>query len=138
MGGYGAFKLALGTNKFSYAASLSGALVGQAREEDFLSMGKLPYWEGIFGSFKDFSGSKNDLLALANQCEKRPELYAWIGEQDFLKPMNDQTIATLKQLNYDIVYETAPGKHEWYYWNKQIERVLEWLPIDYVQEERLS
>lgn len=138
MGGYGAFKFALGTNQFSYAASLSGALVGNPRQEDFLNMEKLSYWQGIFGDFDDFAGSKNDILALAKTCHKRPKLYAWIGEQDFLKPINDVAISTLQQLNYDIIYETAPGTHEWYYWNKQIERVLEWLPINYVQEERLS
>ncbi|TQE85139.1 esterase family protein, partial [Streptococcus suis] len=30
------------------------------------------------------------------------------------------------------------GKHEWYYWNQQIEKVLQWLPIDFELEERLS
>ncbi|MGC4431588.1 esterase family protein, partial [Streptococcus suis] len=29
-------------------------------------------------------------------------------------------------------------KHEWYYWNKQLEKLFEWLPIDYKKEERLS
>ena len=44
----------------------------------------------------------------------------------------------LKKAGLDIEASVGPGKHEWYYWNKQIERVLEWLPINYVQEERLS
>ena len=29
-------------------------------------------------------------------------------------------------------------KYEWYYWNQQLESLLEWLPINYVKEERLS
>ena len=38
----------------------------------------------------------------------------------------------------DIDYRTDHGRHEWYYWEKQLEAYLEWLPIDYVKEERLS
>lgn len=39
-------------------------------------------------------------------------------------------------MNFDLTYETSDGIHEWYYWTKMIERVFEWLPIDYVKEER--
>ena len=38
----------------------------------------------------------------------------------------------------DIDYSTDHGRHEWYYWEKQLEAYLEWLPIDYIKEERLS
>ena len=44
----------------------------------------------------------------------------------------------LKALGLDIDYRTDHGRHEWYYWEKQLEAYLEWLPIDYVKEERLS
>ena len=136
MGGYGAFKLALATDRFSYAASLSGALVGNT--EPLLDLESLTYWQGIFGDLGKFSGSENDILTLAEDCQNRPKLYNWVGEQDEFKNINDTAVAKLKQLSYDVTYETASGRHEWYYWEKQIERVLEWLPIDYVREERLS
>ncbi|MDF8367418.1 esterase family protein [Weissella paramesenteroides] len=136
MGGYGAFKMAFATDKFSYASSLSGALVGET--DTLLDLESLTYWRGIFGDLDHFIGSENDILTLAERCENKPKLYDWIGEQDEFKQLNDTAVSKLKQLSYDITYETAPGRHEWYYWDKQIERVLEWLPINYVQEERLS
>ena len=49
-----------------------------------------------------------------------------------------QAEADLKALGLDIDYRTDHGRHEWYYWEKQLEAYLEWLPIDYVKEERLS
>ena len=52
--------------------------------------------------------------------------------------MNDKAVADLKALGLDIDYSTDHGRHEWYYWEKQLEAYLEWLPIDYVKEERLS
>jgi len=30
-------------------------------------------------------------------------------------------------LGLDAVYEEGPGKHEWGYWDQQIQRVLEWI-----------
>ena len=49
-----------------------------------------------------------------------------------------KAVADLKALGLDIDYRTDHGRHEWYYWEKQLEAYLEWLPIDYVKEERLS
>lgn len=43
-----------------------------------------------------------------------------------------------KKAGLDIEASVGPGKHEWYYWNQQIEKVLTWLPIDFELEERLS
>jgi putative tributyrin esterase len=35
----------------------------------------------------------------------------------------------LEALNVDFTYEESPGDHQWKYWDAQIQRVLEWLPI---------
>ena len=47
-------------------------------------------------------------------------------------------LENLRWLGMDITYSHSPGTHEWYYWEKQMEQVLAWLPIDFVLEERLS
>ena len=44
----------------------------------------------------------------------------------------------LKKLGFDVTYSHSAGSHEWYYWEKQLERFLTTLPIDFVLEERLS
>ncbi|MCS8587097.1 alpha/beta hydrolase [Leuconostoc citreum] len=142
MGGYGAFKIAFSSQQFSYAASLSGALMGNPNFPERSTWQNDAYWRGIFGDLSKFEGSENDLLALAQQQTQQqtnlPKLYAWIGEEDYLFENNQQSIAQIKALGYDVVFETSHGEHEWYYWDKQIERVLEWLPINYQQEKRLS
>ncbi|MDN5467826.1 MAG: esterase family protein, partial [Lactococcus raffinolactis] len=121
MGGYGAFKIALASNKFSYAASLSGAISFEkvAREE----IGNLAYWQGIFGDLDKFDESVNSVQKLASDFTKtfgdeKPKLYAWCGHQDFLYPANNFAVQDLKNKDFDIIYETADGTHEWYYWTK--------------------
>ncbi|EHI69643.1 tributyrin esterase family protein [Streptococcus ictaluri 707-05] len=44
----------------------------------------------------------------------------------------------MTDLGLNIAFHKSHGKHEWYYWNQQLERLLEWLPIDYQAEERLT
>ncbi|MFV0556054.1 MAG: alpha/beta hydrolase [Lactovum sp.] len=135
MGGYGAVKLALATDKFSHAASLSGALAFDNLEEGFKD--NPDYWQGIFGSKKEFESSEIDNLDNLTQLSKsRPKMYIWCGKQDTLFPANERMSQKLKKLNYDLTYETTDGDHEWYYWSQMIDRVLEWLPINYKQEER--
>jgi putative tributyrin esterase len=136
MGGYGAYRLGLGTDRFSHVASLSGVLTFDGLEQRFND--NPAYWSGIFGSFESFKGSDNEILALAKRTESRPKLYSWCGKQDDLFLGNEYMAEELKKIGFDMTYETAEGTHEWYYWTKNLEAILNWLPINYVQEERLS
>ncbi|VPG28667.1 esterase [Streptococcus pneumoniae] len=110
MGGYGCFKLALATNRFSHAASFSGAL-----------------------SFQNFSPESLD-----KKSDKKTKLWAWCGEQDFLYEANNLAVKNLKKLGFDVTYSHSAGTHEWYYWEKQLEVFLTTLPIDFKLEERLT
>lgn len=135
MGGYGAFKLALLTDRFSYAASLSGALGFDNVESKFEE--NKDYWNGVFGNLEEFESSKTDNISnLAKLSKSRPKMYAWCGEQDFLIDANHRVAKELQALGYDLTYETSDGDHEWYYWSKMLDRVLDWLPVDYQREER--
>lgn len=144
MGGYGSWKFAFGSESFSYAASLSGAL--DLNQLDFNQMKtdqQKAYWRGIFGDITEFKGSENDLLEMARKqaatTKNLPKLFAWIGlEDELLYQANQTAIDEVRNLGYDLKYSEGHGKHEWYYWDQQLEEVLRWLPIDYVEEERLS
>ncbi|MGT2846537.1 alpha/beta hydrolase [Streptococcus massiliensis] len=138
MGGYGTFKLALKSNRFSYAASLSGALSFAGWDADNVEMKSPAYWLGTFGEFGTWNQHPESLLTLAKKSDKKTKFYAWCGEQDYLYEVNNRAIADLKAAGLDIVYSHSPGKHEWYYWERQIEKVLAWLPIDFKLEERLD
>lgn len=137
MGGYGAFKLALATDNFSYAASLSGALDMTDLKEQ--SAENEEYWKGIFGDLAHFNESENSILYLAeHHIGPKPKLYSWCGEQDYLIAGNNHAARVLEEKGFDLTYQRSSGTHEWYYWTKQIEEVLKWLPVNYKQEERLS
>ncbi|EID83313.1 alpha/beta hydrolase [Streptococcus intermedius] len=115
MGGYGAYKIALTTDQFSYAGSFSG-----------------------FGDLKAAGVEQHFLTTMAKKSDKRTKFYAWCGEQDFLYQANEIAVKKLRECELDITYHHAPGKHEWYYWEKQLEKFLKWLPIGFEVEERLS
>ncbi len=70
--------------------------------------------------------------------DKKTKFYAWCGEEDYLYQANQVAVEQFQQAGLDLTYAHAPGKHEWDYWEKQLEVFLEMLPIDYVKEERLS
>jgi len=129
MGGYGAFKLALRCpEKFSAAASLSGALdVSKLAERG----GKEFY--NIFGNLEKLKGSDNDLFYLAEKVAKsnqpKPALFQCCGTEDFLYEDNIRFRDWAKELGLDLTYEEEPGTHEWGYWDKKIQRVLEWLSL---------
>ena len=138
MGGYGSFKIALTTNNFACAGSFFGALglsTEMIRDETIESK---EYWQGVFGDLEGKDIEQHKLVNLAKQHDKKTKFFAWCGLEDFLFDTQDQAVADLKALGLDIDYSTDHGRHEWYYWEKQLEAYLEWLPIDYIKEERLS
>lgn len=142
MGGYGAYKLAFSTNNFGYAAALSGAFDPSGNNTILESFRPKNYWNGAINKRDDFANSPENLLHLAEQKlalhEDIPQLFAWCGKQDFLFTDNQNFIDALGELNIDVQTSFTNGKHDWYYWDKYLEDVLRWLPIDYLQEERLS
>lgn len=138
MGGYGAFKIALTSNQFSWAGSFSGALFTDEKILEHITENEIPYWTGIFGPLTAENLSKHTLSYHAKDFDGKTNLYAWCGQEDFLFATNEKAIANLKEMGIAIDYRKAHGTHDWYYWEKQIEAFLEMLPIDYVTEERLS
>ena len=138
MGGYGCFKLALATNRFSHAASFSGALSFQDFSPESQDLGTPAYWRGVFGEIKDWTTSPYSLESLAKKSDKKTKFWAWCGEQDFLYEANNLAVKNLKKLGFDVTYSHSAGTHDWYYWEKQLERFLATLPIDFKLEERLS
>lgn len=133
MGGFGTYRLALEEpERFCCAASLSGAL-------DVIAMARM-YANDPSGGLSDIfepedlkPGCDNDLPALAGKrlAEGRilPKLYQCCGTEDFLHGLNVSVRDRLKEQNVDLTYEESQGVHDWEYWDTQIRRVLQWLPL---------
>lgn len=138
MGGYGAYKLALTSKKFSYCASFSGALTIPEAGEEALDEISMHYWQGIFGNPNASHFDEYYLRSMVKDFDFKTKFYAWCGYEDFLFKANEKAVQELNNLGLEIDYQKDHGKHEWYYWNQQLEVLLEWLPINYIKEERLS
>ena len=135
MGGYGAFKLALrNPSRFAAAASLSGALDLAARSAETIEDNGLQGdFSLVFGRGVDITGTPGDLLAcaaaLAASEDPLPALYQWCGTEDFLYEDNLRFRDHARELGLPLTYEESAGDHQWQYWDRQIQRVLEWLPL---------
>ena len=133
MGGYGAWKMALGTSGlFGAGASLSGALdvvdLYESRSKESLMRSK--EFEGIYGSLEKLKGSDDDISALLRKKvqskEELPRLYGWCGTEDDLYPMNKKIWKEAKELGYDLTCEESFGDHQWKYWDEKIKDILCW------------
>lgn len=133
MGGYGAFKLALThPHRYAAAASLSGAMDVASRMLADESANSREM-NNVFGGLDELIGSPNDLFHLANQLVEssspRPRLYQWCGLDDILYADNARFRDHARAIGLDVTYEEGPGAHEWRDWDRQIQRVLAWLPV---------
>ncbi|MBM7570772.1 alpha/beta hydrolase [Aquibacillus albus] len=130
MGGYGAFKWALNRpEQFSAAASLSGAvdIVSRINKPEREETFRLVYGD------EDVAGTEHDLFSLIEKTDKneqKPVLYQCCGTEDFLYDDNIRFKEFCEKSNYDLTTDFSPGEHEWGYWDKTIQDVLSWLPLN--------
>ncbi len=131
MGGYGAFMIALrNPEKFCAAASLSGVVdltpVFSYPDEHVQPMTKM-----IFGSKLEYLRTDYNLLRLIKRLKQEnvilPRFFMCCGTEDFLYPINQRFKAAAQKYGLDLTYEEGPGTHEWGYWDKNIQRALDWM-----------
>ena len=138
MGGYGAL-----INGLKYhetcgdIAALSPALMLDDYLNGTLEIPLIPkeshYFEFIFGKAEDIKGSDKDykhlIKTLVSQNVTLPELYICIGKDDSLLKNVDDFDEYLNQLQVKHTYVIDSGGHEWYFWDKYIHKILDWLPL---------
>lgn len=130
MGGYGAIKLGLlHPEKFCAVASLSGVVDLTVIDE--LTGPIIDSMKSIFGSKPMI---KDDLKYMLEQKLRNnsyiPDIYLACGTDDFLYQANQEFFEKVNSLGVSIKYEEEAGAgHEWDFWDKYIQRILEWLPL---------
>jgi len=135
MGGYGAFKLALCKPDFYFAtASLSGALDIVPAMNKLQAVSPKPVSAAaIYGVDEIPSPEQDDLFVLIDNLVKNkgtlPAMYMICGTEDFLYEDNLKFAKHLEKLGIKAKIRWEPGDHEWGFWDKYIQEVLEWLPI---------
>jgi S-formylglutathione hydrolase FrmB len=133
MGGYGALKFGVKhPDKFIFAASMSGAVDVATRMEDYLKV----KWEALtvsvrqtYGALDGTTRADNDLFKLlrgfpAERFASLPFLYLDCGTEDGLVAPNRELATILLERKIPHEFRELPGKHNWIYWNQQVQDVL--------------
>lgn len=134
MGGYGAFKLGLSKpDTFCCAASLSGAVDVFATLEMGKNMPSDMNFQDICDDPEKIKGTESDLLYTLEQLKisgaEIPQLYQGCGTEDFTLEINRSVRDRIRALGVALTYEESPGGHTWDYWDTNIQKVLDWLPL---------
>lgn len=143
MGGYGALRNGLKYwETFSYVAALSGALIleqalnSDDSSKDFTRTRR--YYTAVFGDLDKLEGSDKDCEALVRRRKAEdadlPKLYLCCGTEDFLLKQNREFCAFLEKEGVPFTYEEGEGGHNWDFWDRFIQRVLKWLPLEGVTD----
>ena len=128
MGGYGAFKAAfLHPELYSVAASFSGAFA-PAFLLAFPHDPRLAEFEQLFGDLGKLIGSENDpavwLERTSLDPSQLPQLFMACGRQEDVYPLSTQFYAACQAHGIAVDYHEEDGFHDWFFWNKQIQRFL--------------
>jgi S-formylglutathione hydrolase FrmB len=139
MGGFGAIRNGLKYHEtFGCIAALSSAIhiledVGNSQNKN------VAYEEGCFGNLKEAASSdKNPRVIVQTLKEKIktgakvrfPKIYMACGTDDSLIKSNRAYRDFFTENGLDLTYEEEPGHHDWDFWDKYINKVLEWLPLE--------
>ncbi len=131
MGGYGAFTWALRQpDRFAAAACLSGAVhlsglrSGRTRPDD------PRMFERVFDD-RPVDGGADDLFALLDAADPTalPALHLSCGTEDVLIEDNRSFAAAAATAGVPLTTDFGPGAHAWDYWDRQIQTVLAWMPV---------
>eukprot|EP00130_Batrachochytrium_dendrobatidis_P008656 XP_006683531.1 hypothetical protein BATDEDRAFT_93290 [Batrachochytrium dendrobatidis JAM81] len=135
MGGYGALKWGLNKpDQFAAIATLSGVTDIVYHLENIRNEAgdKSRSLSLVFGN-EDIRNTSSDMLWKVNQFgntyDEKPKLYQACGTEDFLYERNKRFLEACIDTSFDITTDFGPGDHDWKYWDRQIQYVLQWLPI---------
>lgn len=132
MGGYGALKIAL-TNPGRYAAvaGLSGAYNIEEIQAELNN--QRPGSKNVFSDITEVPEEERKISLIAERAlllgKKLPEIFLTCGKDDYIVRMSREMKEEFEKLNIVFTYEEHSGEHNWEYWDKHIQRVLDWMPL---------
>lgn len=129
MGGYGAIRNGIVYSEtFSHVAGLSSAV--HLFEEDAELIGGE---ETLFGDLKEAAKTNvNPTVAFDELLEQKrpvPKFYLSCGTNDRLMAANKRFRDVLIKKGADVTWDEEEGGHDWDFWDSQIKKVLDWLPL---------
>jgi len=133
MGGYGAIKFGIkNPEMFALVGSFSGAIgVASLTEKEIGTKGAIAESiSGVFGAADSETRKQNDIFKLVGEmsAEKKgnlPFIYVDCGTEDFLFQNNREFVNLLVEKKVKHEFRQLPGKHDWAFWDAQIQEFLE-------------
>ncbi|MCE5343673.1 MAG: esterase family protein [Eubacteriales bacterium] len=136
MGGFGAMKLGLlKPENYAAIAAFSAPLMMQEVYQFPAAGIDRQELDNLFGGEAALRAGENNLCQAAEALTPAgaPRMYVSCGTEDFLFEAN-QAFVTRYGRKFDIHYETEEGAaHTWHFWDRQIEKVLAWMPLKKVE-----
>ena len=128
MGGYGALRNGIVFSEtFSHVAGLSAAIhiFDDLSEEADI---------GLFDDFEKATESDlNPIVAADEMFRKKkpiPRFYMACGKQDDLMGVNTAFRDHLREKGADVTWDEEDAGHDWDFWDSQIKKVIDWLPLE--------
>jgi len=139
MGGFGALRNGFRYNDtFGYIAALSSAI--HIFEYPFDDPNRNVINEDTcFGDIQEAANTDKNPRVIVEELMDRarrekpvnlPKTYIACGTEDYLLGANKKFYNFLLEKGLDVTYEEGPGEHDWDFWDKYIEKVLNWLPLN--------
>ena len=128
MGGHGALRNGLKyPDTFSHIIALSPAIHFFEQEEPDSVMGE----EAAFGDLAKARESDKSPRWLAEHFQgKKPEIFLCCGKQDSLVCSARSYRDCLLQNSFSVTYTEEDRIHDWFYWDRMLPQILDWLPLE--------
>ncbi|MBQ7613881.1 MAG: acetylesterase [Butyrivibrio sp.] len=138
MGGYGAIRNGLVYSEtFSHVIGLSSAVHILEKDPDFFDAEEGLFAgveRGVFGDIRKAAATDaNPKLAFEGLLEKNrklPRLYMSCGTEDELYKANTDLRDYFISKGADVTWDEEKGGHDWDFWDSQIKKVIDWLPLE--------
>ncbi|GAA0511370.1 esterase [Paractinoplanes deccanensis] len=125
MGGYGALKWALRQpERFAAAAGLSGALDLAYLQENDDRPHIRALMQRVFAG-RPAEGTDDDLFHLIRKAGRKPRLMVRCGTDDYLVKQNERFVEACAEAGVPLDAAFTPGDHDWAYWDREIQTVLD-------------
>ncbi len=132
MGGYGALRNGIVySDTFSHVAGFSSAAhIFDGKEHDARLMDE----SAIFGDIKKAAKTDHNMTVafdnLITENRPVPKFYISCGTEDGLYEANVEFKDFLIRKGADVTWDEEKMGHDWDFWDSQIKKVLDWLPLE--------
>lgn len=139
MGGYGALHNGLKyyDNFCAIGAFSSGLILEEAiasTDDSPVPFQRRDYYQAIFGDLSKVLDSDKNPTYQAQQLSKSsaaiPQMYITCGTEDSLLQANQKFVDSLVENKVAHTFETWTGGHEWAFWDKSVEKFINWLGLE--------